>query len=111
MVVDGTEGEQILGKNPIHDTAFFTKFQHSHLGQCGIPLFDGFELLLMPPCGLLIILAHHRYSWSALLAPIIRRNETDMIFETFKSIGCGYLSMQMETYYNNNKIFMTEAIN
>ena len=53
-------------KNPkwvvnVHKTKEFTNFQQSHLGQYTSPLFDGFDIPLMPPCGLHFILVHHRY--------------------------------------------------
>ena len=100
MKEHGIEAEKVLGRNPDHDTAKFKQFQLKHLGQYAIPLFDGFEIPLMPPCGLHLILAHHRYLWSALLIAIINRQQTLKIFEAFKSIGCCYLAMQMEAYYN-----------
>ena len=59
----------------------------------------------MHPCGLHIILAHHRYSWNAVMEPIVNKNQTGLIFEAFGIIKCGYLSTQMERYYNKKSKF------
>ena len=45
MTEYGREGEQLLGNDPDHKTAMFSNFQQSHLGQFGIPLFDGLMVL------------------------------------------------------------------
>ena len=53
----------------------------------------------MPPCGLHLILAHHRYLWKFLYDVINKRQQDDMLSVSLKKIGCGYLGFQLEQYF------------
>ena len=92
MIASGTQGEKLLGVNPDHKLREFTEFQQAHYGQYAAPLFSGLNILTMPPCGLHMILAHHRYLWSFLSDVIQRRNQGNLISTGFKKIGCTYLA-------------------
>ena len=98
MCVYGCKGEEILGHNPDHSSPKFTQFQHNHFGQYNLPLFDSVELELLPPCGLHLILAHHRYLWEFLQSIIVKRNQQHLIPAAFKTIDCSYLSLQYSSY-------------
>ena len=101
MVLYGKKAVEILGDSPDHNTKEFTNFQHNHIGQYAMPLFDGFEIkYLMPPCGLHLILAHHRYLWSYVIHVILMRKQEELVFSAFKAIDCNYLAYQLKCYYN-----------
>ena len=101
MIASGTQGETLLGVNPDHKLREFTEFQH--YGQYAAPLFSGFDILTMPPCGLHMILAHHRYLWSFLSDVIQRRNQGNLISTGSKKIGCTYLAFQFDAYLKSKK--------
>ena len=108
MVIYGEKGEEVLGSNPDQSTSKFTTFQHSHYGQYGLPLFDGLELELLPPCGLHLILAHHRYLWEFLYSVLKRRKQEEIIPSAFKKIDCSYLALQYNSFLNaksNSKFY------
>ena len=68
-----------------------------------LPLFDSVEIELLPPCGLHLILAHHRYLWEFLQSIIIRRNQQDLIPVAFKRIDCSYLSLKYSSFLESKK--------
>lgn len=53
----------------------------------------------MPPCGLHLILAHHRYLYKFMYDVINKRNMDERIPEALRKIGCGYLAYQIEQYF------------
>ena len=57
LIASGAQGETLLGVNPDHKLREFTEFQQAHYGQYAAPLFSGFDILTMPPCGMHMILA------------------------------------------------------
>ena len=61
------------------------------------------EIELLPPCGLHLILAHHRYLWEFLQSVIIRRNQQNLIPVAFKRIDCSYLSLQYRSFLESKK--------
>ena len=106
MVTSGKLGEEVLGIHPDHKLRDFTDFQQTHYGQYATPLFTGFDILTMPPCGMHMILAHHRYLWSFLSDVIQRRNQGNLKSTGFKNIGCTYLAFQFEAYLKSkNKYY------
>ena len=106
MMFNGKKGVEVLGEHPVHGTKDFTTFQHNHFGQYSLPLFDGFELLLMPPCGLHLILAHHRYLWSYVMDVILRRKQDHLITKAFAKVDCHYLALQYKSYHSSkNKLY------
>ena len=56
------------------------------------PLLDFIELLLIVPCGLHLILAHHRYLWNYMFDLITDRKQEDKIPQAFRHIGCHFLA-------------------
>ena len=54
-------------------------------------LFKGFITEFMPPCGLHIILAHHRSLYKFMYDVINNRGQDHMIPEALRTIDCGYL--------------------
>ena len=76
----GKKALEVLGENPLH---YMT-------------LLDALETPLSPPCGLHLILAHHRYLWSFMFDIIVRRKQEGMVSIALKTIGCYYLSYQLE---------------
>ena len=62
------------------------------------PLFKGFVLDLMPPCGLHLILAIHRYMWKFMYNVINKRSQDNFIAEALRTIQLDYLAYQIESY-------------
>ncbi|XP_066930041.1 uncharacterized protein [Clytia hemisphaerica] len=83
----------------------YKNFHLKHFGQWAPALFDGFILELMPPCGLHLILANHRYLWGFMYDVVNKRKMDQNIPAALKKIGCGYLAYQMEQYFNSKKKF------
>eukprot|EP00111_Clytia_hemisphaerica_P005038 TCONS_00014490-protein len=101
--LDGQEAVRVLGANPKHDTAEFTKFQQSHFGQYAPLLLDCFEMMLLVPCGLHMILAHHRYLWNFLFDIIQDRKQQDLLPKALRSINCHFLALQIESYFKRQE--------
>ena len=62
-------------------------------------LFKGFVTSLMPPCGLHLILAHHRYLYKFMHDIVVKRGMDSMIPEALRKIGCGFLGYQVDQYF------------
>ena len=60
-------------------------------------MFDGLEMMLLCPCGLHLILAHHRYMWSFMFDIIARRGQEHLMADGFRQIDCHYLALQIES--------------
>ncbi|XP_047139031.1 uncharacterized protein LOC124814958 [Hydra vulgaris] len=99
----GEKVESILGANPDHDSVLFKKTQFENHGQWTTMLFKGFVVDLMPPCGLHLILAHHRYMYKFMYNVINKRNMDSRIDMAFRNIGCTYLAYQIEQYFKSKK--------
>jgi len=66
-------------------------------------LLKGFITELMVPCGLHLILAHHRYLYRFLFDVINNRKQNDLIAVALREIGCGYLAFSLEVYHSSKK--------
>jgi len=66
-------------------------------------LFVGCIIELMPPCGLHMILANHRYLWKFLYDIVNKREMDSLIRSALRKIGCGYLAYQLEQYHKSKK--------
>lgn len=62
-------------------------------------LSKSFITELMVPCGLHLILAHHRYLYRFLFDVINNRKQNDIIAVALREIGCGYLAFSLDTYH------------
>ncbi|XP_066933511.1 uncharacterized protein [Clytia hemisphaerica] len=100
---NGVNALATLSKEPDRGSSKFTKFQHSHAGQWTTNLFKGFTTELMPPCGLHLILANHRYIGKFLFDVVSKRKMEHLIPSVLRKIGCGYLAYQLEQYHKSNK--------
>ena len=106
MCAMGNEGVEILGENPDHSTPAFTKFQQSHFGQYAPPLIKCVSMKLVLPCGLHLVLAHHRYLWCFAAEIIERRGQSGKIASSLREIGCHFLALQHESYLKSkNKYY------
>ena len=99
MSVAGSKARDVLGDSPDHNSKIFTEFQQTHYGQHGVPLFNGFEMICMPPCGLHLILAIHRYLWGLMHSVLTERKQISSVKDAFINIGCGHLALQYEAYF------------
>ena len=73
------------------------------MGQYTTLLCDAAELLCIPPCGLHLILAHHRYMWQHVFNILHDRKQLPLVAGAFISIGCHYLGHQHETYFQSKQ--------
>ena len=62
-------------------------------------MFDGLIIKLLPPCGLHLILANHRYIWKFLHSVISKRSQENLIPTALRKIGCSYLAFQLDCYF------------
>ena len=62
-------------------------------------LFDATILEFIPPCGLHLILAHHRYMWKFLHSIISKRSQEELFPVALRKIGCSYLAFQLDSYF------------
>nr|XP_047142024.1 uncharacterized protein LOC124816524 isoform X2 [Hydra vulgaris] len=99
----GEKVESVLGETPDHNSAQFKKTQLANYGQWTTMLFKGFVIDLMPPCGLHLILAHHRYMYKFMYNVINKRNMDSRIGKAFRNIGCTYLAYQIEQCFKSKK--------
>ena len=63
-------------------------------------MFTGMITDTMLPCGLHLILAHHRYLWKFNLINN-KRDQEHLIPDGLRSISCGYLAYQYESYFKS----------
>ena len=61
-------------------------------------LFSAYVIELNPPCGLHLILAHHRYIWRFMYNVAKARNMQHLLAEGLRKIGCSYLGYQLDRY-------------
>ena len=64
-------------------------------------MFTGLIVEIMCPCGLHCILAHHRYLWKYMFSVIDKRKQEKLIPEALRTISCGYLACQYESYFKS----------
>jgi len=62
-------------------------------------MFEGTIIELTPPCGLHLILAHHRYICKFLRETISKRSQEDLIPVALRKIGCNYLAFKLDSYF------------
>ena len=71
-------------------------------------MLKGVIMELVPPCGLHLILAHHRYLWKFLHDIVSKRKQEELIPKPLRKIGCTYLAFQLDSYFKrlvfNNKL-------
>ena len=68
-------------------------------------LFDATILEFIPPCGLHLILAHHRYMWKFLHSIITKRSQEELFPVALRKIGCTYLAFQLDSYFKRYLFF------
>ena len=59
----GSEALAKLGESPKDGSKEYTLFHQAHFGQIAPPLLSCVEGITMPPCGLHLTLAIHRFFW------------------------------------------------
>ena len=64
-----------------------------------MPLFSSYILELSPPCGLHLILAHHRYIWNFVAKIAAAKKKEAQLAEGLRKIGCTYMAYQLDRYY------------
>ena len=86
------------------NTSFYVNYQptsrYNYFFSLQAPaIFSKFVLMLMPPCGLHLILAIHRYLWRFLYDVINKRNQDSLISEALRSVSLDFLAYQIESYF------------
>ncbi|XP_066932109.1 uncharacterized protein [Clytia hemisphaerica] len=103
MVTEGKKAVEFLGEDPNKDSQKYKKYTHQSFGQWGSVLFEGTIIEFVPPCGLHLILAHHRYLWKVLHRTIMARKQEQLIAPALRKIGCHYLAFQLDSYFKSKK--------
>ncbi|XP_066914971.1 uncharacterized protein [Clytia hemisphaerica] len=103
MITRGKKAFKDLGSNPDKNSAPYKKFTATHFAQWAPVLFEGTIIEFTPPCGLHMILAHHRYLWKFLHETITRRTQQHLLPVALRKIGCTYLAFQIESYQKSKK--------
>ncbi|XP_066917770.1 uncharacterized protein [Clytia hemisphaerica] len=103
MNVMGSAARSKLGDGPNKDSAAYKNLIANNYGQWAPVLFEGVVIELIPPCGLHLILAHHRYLWKFMHDIISKRNQESLIPVALRKIGCTYIAFQIESYFKSKK--------
>ena len=75
------------------------KYQKSCFCFQAPPIFSALVIDLMPPCGLHLILAVHRYLWKFLYDIINKRGQDNIISNALRHISLDYLAYQIDSYF------------
>uniref|UniRef100_A0A7M6DRA3 Uncharacterized protein n=1 Tax=Clytia hemisphaerica TaxID=252671 RepID=A0A7M6DRA3_9CNID len=86
-----------------NSTSAYKKFTLTNYGQWAPVMLKFIILELLPPCGLHLILAHHRYLWKSLYEIVSKRKQEHVIPVALKKIGCNYLAFQLKCYHTSKK--------
>uniref|UniRef100_A0A7M5WU97 Uncharacterized protein n=2 Tax=Clytia hemisphaerica TaxID=252671 RepID=A0A7M5WU97_9CNID len=99
----GKKAFEILGEQPDKDSPKYKEFIRNNLAQWAQPIFTSYIIETMPPCGLHLILAIHRYLWTYLYHIISKRGQEDQITTALRHIQLDYLAYQIECYHKSKK--------
>ena len=67
--------------------------------------------MMIVPCGLHLILAHHRYLWKFMFDILVDRKQQDLIPNALRLIDCHYLAFQIQTYHERLVLFTFKSKN
>ena len=65
---------------------------------------------MIVPCGLHLILAHHRYMWSYMFDIVLNRKQENIVPIALQKIGCHFLALQIESYFKWSVILTCNAL-